>query len=679
MKIVCILQIGNELENGNLPRFLKWNEGLFDELVVIDNASSDGTYEFISSFTKHVIRNKINFFKYEQLNKYKLMEYVQKKFPDFDWVMWLDADEVIFNSRNEIENMISVATENDCDAISMKCINLWRSFKFARKDQNFDDLINIRFWKNKKTISFNRQAGLHQAMHPIGLKKVYVQSEYHVIHFGFSTVENITAKFANYFKLGQSGSSLYRIINENNLEVYDVEQLNLGIRFENFLTQQDISRLTKPIPLSISKYLEIVKGLFIQNNPKPLISFIFLIYSGVDWLEFQLSESLTIFNNLHPNDYEILIIANDANSDVIEFLEENSLDYFKAPGKKDFNEWYINSVYRAYNFGANIAKGEKIIFANSDMAYDNNFLFNLIANSEDDSYSVAKLVESGRLKSGEHAISKNFGKTLSKFKKQKFKKFSRKISKNSLDTGGLFMPSIIKKDIFLGHLGFPEGNILQGNLEKYILNHDFDYAKQGQKSIPGDKAFVLKLERSKITHKTINSSICYHFQEGEKNSSNGLLNKKIRRGVFISNEVEQLLNLEDSNYLSAFIKNIPSKMIQKSIDKSRLQITPYITQFGISLEINDLINNNRCYLIQGYQLDEFSQTKLNYYVIDKHFNIDEILPLLVKSTFLPTSSQKWPVEKWKISIKIKLKKFKLIKKIIERKHQKYFHGMKIKT
>ena len=45
-KVVCIVQIYNEIERGNLYRFFKYVSPVVDEIVVYDDCSTDGSFEY---------------------------------------------------------------------------------------------------------------------------------------------------------------------------------------------------------------------------------------------------------------------------------------------------------------------------------------------------------------------------------------------------------------------------------------------------------------------------------------------------------------------------------------------------------------------------------------------------------------------------------------------------------
>ena len=83
-KIVCIVQIYNEIEKGNLERFFKYISPVVDEVVVYDDCSTDGSFEYALKTTPHVIRGSKNDFAAEINHKILLLEYALELKPKSD-------------------------------------------------------------------------------------------------------------------------------------------------------------------------------------------------------------------------------------------------------------------------------------------------------------------------------------------------------------------------------------------------------------------------------------------------------------------------------------------------------------------------------------------------------------------------------------------------------------------
>jgi len=555
MIITALLQIYNEKQSGHLERFLKWNNSLYDNLVVLDDRSTDDSVEFVKSHASLLIENNMNSFRSELRNKGLLLGSAKEAFPDTDWFLWLDADELLLEDRTNIDSLLAKTSLSDFDGIELPLVNLWRSEHFYRIDSGFNEVKNVRFWRNTADLNFSKKSGLHNLLHPLGIKKVLEMDGLKVLHFGFSSALMIANKFSIYRENGQRGRSLLRLIDETNLQVENVklEKLSLGSRFENYY-QNNIKVDFPNEKVSFRTYLDLANTVLPNKAKKPTVTLISLIYAGVDWLEFQYSELLQLKNEFGPGEVEILFIANDASESVINFLNSNLIPYKSAPGRKSQSEWYINSVYRAYNFGVEEAKGEYVLLTNSDMSYAPGFLYSMMQQRSPSKYLVGKLVESGRLKPASLAIKKNLGRKLEKFKRAKFYKFANKISSDSLIPGGLFMPCLIDRKVFLNKGGFPEGNIRAASLQKYIETGISEIATQGEQLVPGDLAFVKALEFSKINHQTVGGAVAYHFQEGEKSESKEDLNTKIKSGI----KLNSILSSENDRFADKYLMQCSS-------------------------------------------------------------------------------------------------------------------------
>jgi len=553
MKITAFMQVRNEVDTGHLVRFFKWNAELFDHIVAFDDASSDGSADFLENNVDLLIRSEYCSFSSELANKKRLLIEAKKLFPETDWFLWLDADEVLFTSRGQIEEVLVRAEEGNFDGVSFPLTNLWRDEAFYRTDSLYDSLTNVRLWKNSEDLRFEVEPGLHKLLHPKGINRILAQNEFHVTHFGFASKNLIARKFSYYRSLGQQGSNLWRLIDERELTLEHVSARasKLGSRYAQYRDALASSELP-PSKISFTEYLAIA-DLVDKEIPaiKPFVTIVCLIYRGVDWLEFQYSELLALRKELGPQEVEILFVANDASQEVLDFLSQNNIPHVIAPGKLGADEWYINSVYRGYNFGAEIAKGRYLLFVNSDMAYAPGFLHAMLQESAEDRYVSAKLVESGRLKPAEIAIKKNFGKTLRRFRRKSFYKFAERIQGSEVQEGGLYMPAIVARDRFLGCGGFPEGNISAESISGYILGESFSVAKLGSNLVSGDDAFIRKFRAQGGLHLTTSSAIVYHFQEGEKSSSRISSNNKVPSGIAILND--QLIGINGEltlwNYL----------------------------------------------------------------------------------------------------------------------------------
>jgi hypothetical protein len=244
------------------------------------------------------------------------------------------------------------------------------------------------------------------------------------------------------------------------------------------------------------------------------VSIACLIYKSTRWLDF-VYEQVKKYTNLEEN--EFYFVANDACEKVLKHLKDKNIPhYIHNNSEEDKKGWYINNVYRAWNTAGKMAKGEYIVFINSDMAFSPRWLEILQENVSDNICICSRLIERGVLSSGTYGIEKNFGNVPEDYKESEFLTYCDIIKENIVKKSGLYMPMLIKKEYMEKINYYPEGNIKPNS---DIFNPT--YAKLGEPCVPGDQVLISKLKTINIEHYTSFNSIVYHFQEGEMRDTIG--------------------------------------------------------------------------------------------------------------------------------------------------------------
>lgn len=508
-KIIAICQVFNEIEKGNLERFFTHLEPLVDGIVAYDDGSYDGSYEFLCDHTIHVIKGLSNDFQSEVEHRKQLVDFAVNLKPDF--ILWLDVDEVLTKcNRESLDSLCQLCIDRDLDGLQCHELNLWRSGTWRRTDSLYDDGWFTRLWRVSDAIKYNKvNRGLHQAsLVPPGIKKVEKTNVISVLHYGFASEASLAEKYLRYKAIGQRGyEMLDRIIDEKTLQLEKVDRE---------IVPDDLWILDeqKPYPYSLERAF-----LYIENYKKREkiidITIVCLIYKSIEWAKFLFSQYAKYCKN---DSVEFYFIVNDGEQQVKDYLNSNHIPhYIFSSTEEQKAEWYINRVYRAYNYGAKLAKGNKIVFINSDMAFSDGWLEELLLAYDGKNCVSPRLVESGRLRSGQFGIEKNFGFTPERYNENAFKRYVHKVKRNIVANGGLYMPLLIAKKDFFNAGGYPEGNVRIDSIKKTP-----EIIKQGEPHITGDKFLISKLELNGIKHQTSFSSIVYHFQMGEYLSNDEL-------------------------------------------------------------------------------------------------------------------------------------------------------------
>ena len=521
-KIVAIVQVYNELEKGNLKRFFKYIKDSVDDVVVYDDCSTDGSYEYAMQNAREVIRGVKNDFGSELHHKQLLLSAALKLNPDY--ILSIDADEVLSTGGGEaLQRLCAQSDSEEIDGLDFHLINLWRSSNWKRTDSLYNEGWFTKLWKVSDAICFDTsKSGLHQKLYPPCIRKIKRQDTLKILHFGFSDTINLAYKYLTYRSHGQRGyDMLDRLINEDSLMLEEVpEKVYPANLYQNN---------AMPNKRSFLEALTDVENLKPRVR-RPKYTIACLIYKSNEWLEFIYSQILK-YTDLEEK--EFYFVANDADADVIEYLQNNHIPHFiHKNSNEQKKEWYINNVYRAYNYAVNVAKGDFVVLINSDMCFSDGWFDSLLAAYDGHSVIASRLVESGKLQTGLHGIEKNFGLDIKSYKELDFMNFANSISKKQVLDGGLYMPLFFRKEHFLQVGGYPEGN-LKANADIFSNN----VALQNEEYISGDAILMRRLETIGVVHKTAMNSIVYHFQCGEKDSSGSEEIKASIKNIAICNDL----------------------------------------------------------------------------------------------------------------------------------------------
>lgn len=230
-----------------------------------------------------------------------------------------------------------------------------------------------------------------------------------------------------------------------------------------------------------------------------------MIYKSIRYLDFMMRGIRRYALPVQEYNVDYLIIANDPLEVVSNKLKSDHVNHILYRDSKP-DDYYLNRVYRAWNAGGRTASGDVIVFVNSDMAFSPRWLENLLANLNENTIPCSRLVESGKLRSGLHAISRNFGRSCKEFNEVEFLKYAEQISISEVKQKGLFMPCAFYKDDFIGSGGYPEGNIYVGGVGAFGSK----FLQSGDVYFFHHNSFM-----KKKNHVTVFDSIVYHVQEGE--------------------------------------------------------------------------------------------------------------------------------------------------------------------
>lgn len=158
-----------------------------DEIIVVDSFSTDGTYEYLKAHPKvRVIQNP-----FENFTAQKSFALRQAT---YDWVLFLDADEIVSNSlEEEIKQTISSGTE-------IVAFWFYRQFMFKNEKLNYSGWQtdkNYRLFRKSKA-KFSDCKIVHETLDVEGNSGILQEK---LIHYCYKNYDDYKDKMLKYGRL----------------------------------------------------------------------------------------------------------------------------------------------------------------------------------------------------------------------------------------------------------------------------------------------------------------------------------------------------------------------------------------------------------------------------------------------------------------------------------------------
>lgn len=222
MRTVGYLHLKNELRNGNLRRVLENMDRVVgpDNYVIYDDGSDDGSLDVYDEHTSHIIKGAGGEFENELFMVQRLLEYCRDELKG-DWIVWQDGDTVFNGAATDggaIQSLIERGEREGITGYGCHWYNCYLHPRWYRTDQRFNDFGQMNIYKIEPGIAMNTAPGLHQKKTP-NVSSFADQDEVFLIHLGFASPAAIRQKYMQYWKVGQRGWDLERLISMADLKL----------------------------------------------------------------------------------------------------------------------------------------------------------------------------------------------------------------------------------------------------------------------------------------------------------------------------------------------------------------------------------------------------------------------------------------------------------------------------
>lgn len=191
--------------NKFLRRYLEGITKITNNLVIIDDGSTDGSLEICKQYTNNILQTDHLYQQNESSSKQLLWQECTKLCKDGDFILIQDSDELYPESSLQyFQQAIQVANKLQADGISVKLYDMWSETQYREEPPYW--VANLHYWtrcvRYKENYTYywsNRK--VHSESVPLNSYFCSIPTKLQIKHMAYSTLELRQKKVEFYNKL----------------------------------------------------------------------------------------------------------------------------------------------------------------------------------------------------------------------------------------------------------------------------------------------------------------------------------------------------------------------------------------------------------------------------------------------------------------------------------------------
>ena len=222
-----------------LPYSIRSIYDAVDEIIVVDNASTDKTVEMAKSF------DKVKLLQSDVQNDFAQLRNLALQAATGHWVLKIDADEVFYPDL--VERLPFLTADQEVDAYTCWYYHLVKDFSHMMNHSDQDPIFCRPFlYRNHHKLIWKNS--IHEVLDGVGPH--IVDSRLHYVHYSYTKSKKSIKEKLQYYARIEGNPTMWSDISEDEI----IESLHKFPVFEWMMRKP--TAFTKPHPLIIQEYIK---------------------------------------------------------------------------------------------------------------------------------------------------------------------------------------------------------------------------------------------------------------------------------------------------------------------------------------------------------------------------------------------------------------------------------------